>query len=221
MVAVLRRLGVHVDFPMDQTCCGQPAFNSGYSHEASSLARRFLDVFDKSEYVVVPSGSCASMVKVFYPGLLQSEPSIKEQASLLSGRVYEFSQFLVHVLGVTDVGAAFQGRVTYHDSCHLLRELGVDWEPRELIQKVQGVEVVPLSNSNVCCGFGGAFSVKYPEISAAMLADKLELIKQSGADIVVANDSGCLMHLAGGIRREKLPIKTMHLAELLTQKTGA
>ena len=206
---------------LDQTCCGQPAFNSGYSHEAASLARRFLDIFDKSEYVVVPSGSCASMVKEFYPGLLRSEPSIKEQARSLSGRVYEFSQFLVNVLGVTDVGASFQGKVTYHDSCHLLRELGVNQEPRELIEKVQGVEVVPLANSNVCCGFGGAFSVKYPEISAAMLSDKLELIKQTGADVVVANDSGCLMHLAGGIRREKLPIKTMHLAELLAQKTGA
>ena len=221
MVKVLRRLGVELDFPSDQTCCGQPAFNTGYRREAERLARRFLDIFGGSQYVVVPSGSCGSMVKVFYPELFHDDPALNERALQLSGRVYEFSQFLVHVLGVTDVGASFQGRVTYHDSCHLLRELGVASEPRQLIDKVRGVELVEMQGSEECCGFGGAFSVKYADISGAILEDKLRHVAESGAEVLVASDSGCLMHMAGAMSRRDMPVRTMHLAELLAQDGGA
>ena len=221
MVKVLRRLGVELDFPSDQTCCGQPAFNTGYRREAERLARRFLDIFGDSQYVVVPSGSCGSMVKVFYPELFHDDPALNERALQLSGRVYEFSQFLVHVLGVTDVGASFQGRVTYHDSCHLLRELGVASEPRQLIDKVRGVELVEMQGSEECCGFGGAFSVKYADISGAILEDKLRHVAESGAEVLVASDSGCLMHMAGAMSRRDMPVRTMHLAELLAQDGGA
>ena len=217
MVKVLRRLGVEVDFPQDQTCCGQPAFNSGYRREAQQLAHRFLDIFQDSSYIVVPSGSCGSMVKVYYPELFRHDPALEEWAHALSGRVYEFSQFLVHVLGVTDVGASFSGKVTYHDSCHLLRELGVSQEPRQLIQAVRGVELVALPDSDVCCGFGGTFSVKYANISEAILADKLRHIQETGASVLVANDSGCLIHMAGAMSRQGIKVRTMHLAELLAQ----
>lgn len=221
MVKVLRRLGVELDFPPDQTCCGQPAFNMGYRKEAERLARRFLSIFADSQYIVVPSGSCGSMVKVFYPALFQGNPALQEQVHQLGDRVYEFSQFLVHVLGVTDVGASFHGKVTYHDSCHLLRELGVASEPRQLIGNVRGVEMVEMRDSGVCCGFGGAFSVKYPHISEAILEDKLRHIAESGAEVLVASDSGCLMHMAGAMSRRGMSVRAMHLAELLAQDGGA
>lgn len=217
---VLRRLGVDLDFPQDQTCCGQPAFNMGYRKEATDLAQRFLDIFSSSEYIVVPSGSCGSMAKVFYPDIFRHDPLMEKRAQSVSGRIYEFSQFLVNVLGVTDVGASFHGKVTYHDSCHLLRELGVSTEPRQLIRAVRGTELVELENSDMCCGFGGAFSVKYAQISGAILEDKLRHIIESGADVVVASDSGCLMHMAGAISHRGMPVRTMHLAELLAQEAG-
>lgn len=217
MVKVLRRLGVEVDFPRDQTCCGQPAFNSGFRREASTLAKRFISIFQNSDYIVAPSGSCTSMVKVFYPELFKKEPRLREEAEALSSRVYEFSEFLVKVLGVEDVGAEYRGRVTYHDSCHLLRELGVESEPRRLIKAVKGVEFVELERSDQCCGFGGAFSVKYSDISGAILQDKLDNIRSSTAEVMIANDTGCLMQIAGGLSRQGIPMKTMHLAELLAQ----
>ncbi|MEE9325467.1 MAG: (Fe-S)-binding protein [Dehalococcoidia bacterium] len=217
MVKVLRRLGVEVDFPRDQTCCGQPAFNSGFRREASTLAKRFISIFQNSDYIVAPSGSCTSMVKVFYPELFKKEPRLREEAEALSSRVYEFSEFLVKVLGVEDVGAEYRGRVTYHDSCHLLRELGVESEPRRLIKAVKGVEFVELERSDQCCGFGGTFSVKYSDISGAILQDKIDNIRSSSAEVMIANDTGCLMHIAGGLSRQGIPMKTMHLAELLAQ----
>lgn len=217
MVKVLRRLGVEVDFPRDQTCCGQPAFNSGFRREASTLAKRFISIFQNSDYIVAPSGSCTSMVKVFYPELFKKDPRLREEAEALSSRVYEFSEFLVKVLGVEDVGAEYRGRVTYHDSCHLLRELGVESEPRRLIKAVKGVEFVELERSDQCCGFGGAFSVKYSDISGAILQDKIDNIRSSSAEVMIANDTGCLMHIAGGLSRQGIPMKTMHLAELLAQ----
>ncbi len=215
-VKVLRRLGVEVTFNPAQTCCGQPAFNTGYHQEAREVAARVLDLFNDAEYVVAPSGSCATMVRVFYPELFADDPVRREQAERLRARFFEFSEFLVKVLGVEDVGATFRGRVAYHDSCHLLRELGIGDEPRKLIRAVRGVECVEMEDNRLCCGFGGTFSVKFPEVSVAMGEDKLR--SAAGADYLVAADSGCLMHLAGLIHRRGLPLRTMHLAELLDKR---
>jgi L-lactate dehydrogenase complex protein LldE len=217
-VKLLRRLGVQVTFNPAQTCCGQPAFNTGYREEARQVAARVLDIFDAAEYVVVPSGSCATMVRVFYPELFADDPERLKKAEKLRERFFEFSEFLVKVLKVEDVGASFRGRVAYHDSCHLLRELGISDEPRRLIRAVRGIEFVEMEDYRLCCGFGGTFSVKFPEVSVAMGEDKLRAAAQAGADVLVANDSGCLMHLAGVIHRRDLPVKTMHLAELLVKQ---
>lgn len=215
MVRVLRRLGVEVDFNPLQTCCGQPLFNTGYCHEARALAKRFIEIFEQSEYVVAPSGSCAAMVRVFYPELLAGNEDLQHRARALTPKTYEFSEFIVKVLAREDVGARYHGRLTYHDSCHLLRELRVQDEPRRLIRNVQGIDLVELEAADACCGFGGMFSVKFPEISSAILQDKIDRIRRSGAQAVVANDAGCLMQIAGALRRHNLPVGTMHLAELL------
>ncbi len=217
-VKVLRRLGVDVWFNPAQTCCGQPAFNTGYREEAREVAARVLDLFDDAEYVVAPSGSCTSMVRVFYPELFAHDPERLKKANRLRERFYEFSEFLVKVLKVEDVGASFPRRVAYHDSCHLLRELGIAEEPRKLLRAVRGIELVEIEDYRLCCGFGGTFSIKFPEISVAMAEDKVRAAADARAEYLVANDSGCLMHLAGFIHRQGLAIKTMHLAELLAQQ---
>jgi L-lactate dehydrogenase complex protein LldE len=218
LVQVLRRLGCDVDFPAEQTCCGQPAFNSGYRSEARSLAERFINVFDGSEYVVAPSGSCTSMVKVFSPDLFKDDPAMHERALKLASRVYEFTDFLVNVLGVEDVGARYQGRVALHQSCHLLRELNVRSEPMRLLKAVKGIELVELERADLCCGFGGLFSIKYPHISGGMLQEKIDAVVKSEADVVVASDMGCLMQIDGGLSRQRLAAKTMHIAELLAKQ---
>lgn len=215
---VLERLGAEVSFDPAQTCCGQPAFNTGYTDEARRVAERVLDLFDGADYVVAPSGSCSTMVRVFYPELFADDPARLAMARALGSRFFEFSEFLVKVLGVENVGASFPHRVTYHDSCHLLRELGISEEPRRLIRAVSGVELVEMDDYKLCCGFGGTFSVKFPEVSAAMGRDKLKAAANAGAEYLVANDSGCLMHLAGLIHRQGLPLKAMHLAELLARQ---
>jgi L-lactate dehydrogenase complex protein LldE len=217
-VRVLRRLGVEVTFNPAQTCCGQPAFNTGYRDEARAVASRVLDLFDDADYVVAPSGSCTSMIRVFYPELFASDPERLKKVENLRTRFFEFSEFLVKVLKVEDVGARFPHRVAYHDSCHLLRELGIETEPRTLLRAVRDVELVELQDHQVCCGFGGTFSVKFPEVSVDMGADKTRTAVASGAEYLVANDSGCLMHLAGLIHRQGLPLKTLHLAELLAKE---
>ena len=214
-VNLLRRLGVEVDFPAEQTCCGQPAFNSGFQSEARGLAERFIQIFENSEYVVAPSGSCTGMVKVFFPDLFKHDPPMFERALSLASRTYELTEFLVNVLGVDDVGARFEGKVALHQSCHLLRELNVKTEPQRLLKSVSGIEVVQLEQAEVCCGFGGLFSIKYPHISGGILQDKLDCIKKCGADVVVASDAGCLMHIAGGLSRQGINVKTMHIAEVL------
>ncbi len=216
-VKVLRRLGVEVTFNPGQTCCGQPAFNTGYRDEARTVAARVLDLYQNAEYVVAPSGSCTSMVRVFYPELFAGDPKRLRQAEDLKTRFFEFSEFLVKVLKVEDVGASFARRVAYHDSCHLLRELGIEQEPRKLLRSVRGIELVEMKDNQSCCGFGGTFSVKFPEVSVAMGQDKLRAASDAGADVIVANDSSCLMHLAGVIHREGLPLRTMHLAEVLAR----
>ena len=224
VVRLLRRLGVEVDFPSDQTCCGQPVFNSGFSAEGELLARRVVKSFSlpkdlsDNHYVVVPSGSCTAMIRVFYPRLLQKDPGLQKQAEDLSGRVYELSEFLVKVLGVSDVGASFTGKVAYHPSCHLLRELGVSQEPTILIDGVKGVERVEMDEAETCCGFGGTFSVKYPHISGAMLADKVASVVRTEADAVVACDMSCLMHIGGALSRRETGVKPMHLAQLLESR---
>lgn len=218
VVKVLRHLDVDLDFPSGQTCCGQPAYNSGFVSRAAPLARRVLDMFSDSEYVVIPSGSCGAMLKVFTPELFRDDPELEERARSMAERTYEFSQFIVNVLGITDVGASFQGKVTYHASCHLLRELGAATESLALIRAVRGVEFVEMDGATACCGFGGTFAVKYPEISGAILEPKLRSIEATGADVLVAADAGCLMHVAGAMSRRGMKTRPMHLAQLLAQE---
>lgn len=217
LVKVLRRLGVTLDFPPSQTCCGQPAFNSGFQSEARSVAQKFLEVFKESEYIVTPSGSCATMVKVFYKDLFKDDAENQKRAIELGNRVYEFTDFIVNVLGIEDVGASFQEKVALHQSCHLLRELNIRSEPQRLLKHVNGIEIVEMDRADLCCGFGGLFSIKYPQISGSILQEKIDCIKKCKADVVVATDMGCLMHMAGGLSRQKVPVKTMHIAEVLAQ----
>ena len=215
VVGVLRRQGVRVDFPPDQTCCGQPLYNSGFRKDATQLGRRVLDGFEHCQYVVVPSGSCASMMKVFYPDIFRDDPVYGPKAKALSNKVFEFSQFLVNVLGVTDVGATHDDKVTYHPSCHLLRELEAVKEPVSLLKGVKGLEYVPLEDADTCCGFGGTFSVKYPDISQAMLDDKVANVVKSGASTVAACDASCLMQIRGGLNRRGTGVEARHLAQIL------
>jgi L-lactate dehydrogenase complex protein LldE len=177
-----------------------------------------LDLFDDADYVVAPSGSCTSMVRVFYPELFAEDPALLRKCQDLQKRFFEFSEFLVKVLKVEDLGARFTHRVTYHDSCHLLRELGVGEAPRELLRKVRGIELVEMQDHRLCCGFGGTYSVKFPEVSVPMGEDKIRAARETGAEYLVAADCGCLMHLAGLIHRQGLPLKTLHLAEVLAQR---
>jgi L-lactate dehydrogenase complex protein LldE len=214
-VKLLRRLGMKVDFPEAQTCCGQPAFNSGYWSDARDLAKRFLSIFAESEYIVAPSGSCVSMVKVFYRELFKDDERRLLEVEQLAKRTYELTEFLVNVLKVEDVGASFSARVALHHSCHLLRELNVRTETQRLLENVKGIDLVKLDRAETCCGFGGLFSIKYPHISGSILEDKLNAIERSNADVVVANDMGCLMHIGGGLNRQRSRIKTMHISEVL------
>ena len=209
MATVLERLGYCVDFPEAQTCCGQPAFNSGYRKEATAIARHTLKTLADSEYVVVPSGSCTAMITHHYAELLGDFPA---------PRVYEFSQFLTEVAGVDDLGARFEGAVKYHDSCHALRELKIREAPRRLLAKVKGLELREMDAAEECCGFGGTFSVKFPGVSGGMARTKIDSIIRTGASTVVSIDSSCLMQLQGAIARAGLPIRTMHLAEVLASR---
>jgi L-lactate dehydrogenase complex protein LldE len=213
-VRLLRRLGMQVDFPPAQTCCGQPHFNSGYHADARGLARHLITVFDTGRPVVAPSGSCAAMVKLEYPELLHDDSVWGPRARDLAARTFELSDFLVNVLKVEDVGARFEGRLTYHMACHL-RGLGLLTEPQRLLQRVRGAEFVPLERADECCGFGGSFSVRYPGISGAMVQDKATFIEKANVDAVVATDAGCLMNIAGCLRRRGSKVRALHLAEVL------
>jgi L-lactate dehydrogenase complex protein LldE len=218
-VDVLRRAGCEVVFDERQTCCGQPAFNTGYRREARSLAERFIKIFEetKTDAIVSPSGSCTAMVKHF-DVLFADDESWRKRARALSERTHELSDFLINVLKVEDLGARFEGRVTLDDSCHSLRELGVHDEPRRLVRNVKGVELVELSNAESCCGFGGTFSVKYPEISVAILDQKIEAIERVNVSAVVSGDASCLMQIGGRLSRNGSKVRAMHLAELLASK---
>lgn len=217
-VRILRRLGLRVDFPPGQTCCGQPAFNAGFRQHARAVARRNLAIFADYEYVVVPSGSCTAMFRQFYPELFADDPVLGEQAESLAARTYELSEFLVRVMRVENLGAVFRGKVAYHASCHLLRELGVADEPRRLLAQVAGTELVDMELAEQCCGFGGTFAIKYPQISDAMLQKKIAALKRAGANTLVSCDMGCLLHMAGRLQRQGESIRVMHLAELLAAR---
>src|SRR5271166_3153291 len=216
-VGLLRRLGVGVDFPSAQTCCGQPHFNSGYHDDARDLARHLLRTFAGEQQVVAPSGSCAAMVKLEYPELFHDDPIWGPRARDLAARTHELSDFLVNVLKVEDVGARFPSRVTYHMACHL-RGLGTLTEPERLLRRVRELEVVPLERVDECCGFGGSFSVRYPGISGAMVQDKAQFIENAGVQAVVATDAGCLMNIAGCLRRRGSSIQALHLAQVLEKE---
>src|SRR5262249_54781978 len=218
MVDVLERLGYEVDFPEAQTCCGQPAFNSGFRKEARQVARHFLSVFSDAEYVVVPSGSCGSMISHPFTDIFHREPSSLEAARALAPRVWEFSSFLTEVAKVDDVGAELHEVVTYHDSCHALRELKIKQGPRRLLRNVRGLELREMDIAEECCGFGGTFSVKCDEVSGGMARTKIESVVRTGASTVVSIDSSCLMQLRGALSRADLPIRTMHLAEVLASR---
>lgn len=217
VVEVLERLGHEVDFHEALTCCGQPAFNSGFWEESRQVAQRVLHILTPADAVVIPSGSCGAMLRVFYPELFANSP-LEEDAIALSRKTFEFSEFLVDKLGVTDVGAKFNAIATFHDGCHGLRELNVKTQPRTLLQHVKGLELLEMNDTATCCGFGGTFSVKFPMISTAMGDAKLANATATGAKYIVSNDSSCLMHLQGMIDRQGLPVKTLHLAEVLASR---
>jgi L-lactate dehydrogenase complex protein LldE len=216
-VTVLKRIGCEVKFPEDQTCCGQPAFNSGYWDEARPCAERFLRVFKDAEYIVCPSGSCTTMVRVFYPQLLALSPR-RGEAEALAHRVFELSEFLVKVAGVSDVGATFPHSVTYHASCHGLRELKLRDEPLQLLRKVAGLKLIDLLRADECCGFGGTFATKFESISAAMGISKAESVAATGAEFVTAIDPSCLMHVQGILGKRGDRAKTIHLASILASQ---
>ncbi|HWD00413.1 MAG TPA: (Fe-S)-binding protein [Candidatus Sulfopaludibacter sp.] len=218
MADVLERCGYQVDFPEDQTCCGQPAFNSGYRAEARTVARHFLKTFEKSETIVVPSGSCTSMIVHHFAELFHKEPESLARVHELEKRVFEFSTFLTQVAGVEDVGARFDDVVTFHDGCHGLRELGVKSAPRRLLAHVRGLELREMQPAEDCCGFGGTFSVKFDELSGAMGRSKMDSILRTGANTVVSLDPSCLMQIQGVLSRAGSPVRTLHLAEVLASR---
>ena len=218
MAEVLERLGYQVDFPEDQTCCGQPAFNSGYRAEARIVARHFLDVFEPWERIVAPSGSCTAMVVHHFAELFRKEPPTLARVHAIEKRVWEFSAFLTEVAGVEDVGARLEEVVTFHDGCHALRELGIRDGPRRLLARVRGLELREMQPAEECCGFGGTFSVKFAELSGAMARTKIESILRTGASTVVSLDPSCLMQIQGALLRAGSEVRTLHLAEVLANR---
>jgi L-lactate dehydrogenase complex protein LldE len=220
-VRLLERLGQEVEFPLAQTCCGQMHTNSGY--QEVELVRRFVEVFDGYDAVVVPSGSCAASIRHQHPMIARAaaDEPLAQRSELLGARVFELSQFVIDVLGTQDVGAYFPHRVTYHPTCHSIRSLGVGERPLRLLRNVHGIELVELARADECCGFGGTFAVKNPDVSAAMLSDKMQAVIESGAEVLCAGDRSCLMHIGGGLERIRAGVRTLHLAEILASvETG-
>jgi|SRR5690625_3093716 len=215
MARILAHYGVKLDFPQIQTCCGQPAFNSGYWDEARESAKTLVTAFEESDFVISPSGSCTGMVHHYYPKLFADDPEWRDRAQALVDKTYEFTQFLVNVLEVKDVGATFPYKVTYHRSCHGTRLLGVKDEPMTLLENVKGLEFVPLPYVEDCCGFGGTFAIKMSDISGAMVSEKVDHVLETEAEVLVSMDMGCLMNISGNLRHRGEKVRTMHLAELL------
>ena len=215
MVAVFDRLSIPVRYIAEQTCCGQPAFNSGYRKEAARAAERFLDLFASSEAIVCPSGSCVHMVRHHYPELFADNNELCRQAREIGQKTFEFTEFLVNRLGLHSVGAVFPRTVTYHDSCHLKRGLGIADQPRTLLANTEGLRLIEMKDSDACCGFGGTFSVNYPEISTAMVDAKIDAILATGAEVVTGCDVSCLMNIQGRMSRRGERVRVMHIAEIL------
>lgn len=214
-VKLLEQAGCRVEVPRAQTCCGQPAYNSGDRADTRAIAEQVIDAFDGFDYVVAPSGSCASMIKKHYPGLFADDPTLRAKAEDLAARTFELVSFLTDVLRVEAVESSFSGAVTYHDSCSGLRELGVEAQPRKLLNNLPGVEIREMEESNVCCGFGGTFCVKYPDISNKMVTNKADFVAASGAGTLLAGDLGCLMNMAGKLQRQGAAVQVRHVAEVL------
>ena len=220
VVNILESRGIEVHFPPDQTCCGQPAFNSGFRNDARPVASRFLDIFEATEGpIVCPSGSCVAMIRNFYPDLFRGHPDDLVRARALSNRIFEFSEFIVDVLGIEDLDVQRDTDATYHRCCHLLRELHIDQQPSSLLDNVDGLELKPMERDEVCCGFGGAFSVKMSDVSTAMLDEKLDNVQATGASTLIAGDTGCIMHMQGGLRRRGSSVQVVHIAEMLDAKS--
>jgi len=216
VVRVLERAGVRVAFPQDQTCCGQPAFNAGLRDDARLMARHTIEVFEEAPGpIIIPSGSCAAMIRHGYFELFADEPQWLVRAQAMAKRTFEFTEFLVDELGVMDIGAKFSGKITYHPSCHLLRGVGVDRQPRALLANISDAEFHKLPHAEECCGFGGVFTIEHPEISAEMLKRKMDNIEDSQADTIVVCDTGCLLHIYGRLHRQGKNQRVMHIAEIL------
>lgn len=222
MTHLLERLDVELVFPPEQTCCGQPLFNNGFEDKTRAVARNFLRAFSKSDAPIIgPSGSCVGMVKHHYLELFPEGAPEHALAVDISSRIYELTEYLVNVLKITDVGAVYPHKVTYHASCHYLREMGLKTEAKTLLNAVKGLDFIPLNEEETCCGFGGAFTVTFPEVSRSMMEDKVNNIITSGADTVITCEPGCLMNIAGGLHKAGSTIRAMHIIDLLASKEGA
>jgi len=219
-IKLLEQAGCQVEVPRAQTCCGQPAFNSGDRTTARDIARGVLEAFSGYDYVVVPSGSCGGMIKHHLPHLFDDDPNLRARADVLSGRTYELIGLLTEIMGVTSVPASYPGVATYHDSCSGLRELGLKAQPRALLAAVAGLELREMADPEVCCGFGGTFCVKYPEISTRMVAEKAADVVATGADTLLAGDLGCLLNMAGRLSRQGSAVRVRHVAEVLADMTA-
>ena len=219
-VKLLEDAGCQVEVPRAQTCCGQPAYNSGDRKDTQALARQTIEAFEGFDYVVVPSGSCGAMLKDHYPALFAEDPAWRARAEALAARTFELISFLVDQRGMTRVEAKLEARATYHDSCAGLRELGIKAQPRRLLASVEGLELTEMEGPEVCCGFGGTFCVKYPDISNQIVGKKTKDIEASGADLLLAGDLGCLMNMAGKLKREGSKVEARHVAEVLAGMTG-
>ena len=217
MVTVLERAGAEVEYNANQTCCGQPAFNAGFRDEARDVCSKFLKDFSGTDYVVAPSASCVGFVRNYYSTLFDNS-SLHNAVKDLGKRIYEFSDFLVNVLGVDDVGAVLPGKATYHDSCAALRECRIKEEPRRLLSKVKGLELTEMNDVETCCGFGGSFAVKFESISIAMADQKVNNALQTGAEYIISTDLSCLMHLEGYIKHKGYALKAMHIADVLVSR---
>jgi len=216
-VTLLSSLGFELIYHEEQTCCGQPAISAGQADLAKDIAKRFIEIFENDEVIVSPSGSCVNTVKNDYARLLQDEPDWHRRALALSKRVYEISQYLVDEALIEDVNASFNGKIAYHKSCHILRALGIDGQPQKLLSNVKGAEIVPLNAADQCCGFGGQFAIKYPQISEAMVRQKTHNFLQSGAERLIVSDPGCLLNIGGYLHRHHPQLKTQHIVSFLAE----
>jgi len=219
MVKVLEHLGVEVEYVENQTCCGQPAFNAGYHDEVIPMAEHFIELFADKEYIIAPSGSCVGMVRVHYERLPLSDKA-KSKYKNLQSKIFEFTEFLVNVMKVENIGGSFNHRVTYHQSCHLGNELGIVSEPRDLIKSMDNIDFVEMENPDICCGFGGTFSYKQEDISLSLVAQKANYIEATGAEFCIGDDSSCSMNIDGYLKTHNMKARTMHISELLAKSLG-